>query len=262
MKLKVLLGLLLFLSTLSYAGERDRISFSFTPSLRGGVVGVKEWSVSPLAYNGPLAGIGLSFSAQSAKVGFFVDASASHGWLGNRYRRHPALVFHEQVDLSVGGMTGIYDNGRLSVKAGGALGFMESSCFNQLLDHDKRVCASRYSLAYDAKTCFSAEMRLSRRWSVLIEERIPVVAVISPSIRVVKYMPAVYSNHVWKAFPGNDLKAGLSRTFDGGNCLMLTIRHACYSSGNSSLRGFQLQMLELGFAFRFGLNKRGYHEYE
>ena len=224
-------------------------------------MGIKEKSVSPLAYNGPLADIGLSFSAQSARACFFVDANASHGWLGNRYRRDPGSVFHEQVDLSLGCMAGIYDKGLVSAKAGGALGYMESIYFNLLrAQNNQQVYASRYSRAFDAKTCFSAELKLSRGWSVSIEERLPVVAVISPSNRAAVYMPTGTSNHLLKAFPGNDLKAGLCRTLEGGNTLMLVMRHYCYSSGDTWLGGFQLQMLELGFAFRFGLFKRGRHE--
>ena len=224
-------------------------------------MGINEWSVSPLAYNGPLAGIGLSVAAQSAKACFFVDANASHGWLGNSYRRDPGAVFHEQVELSVGGMVDIYGNGILSTKAGGALGFLESIYYNRFHnEYDLPMDASRYSLAFDAKTCFSAELRLPRRWSVLIEERIPFVAVVSPSVRVVKYMPAGAADYSLKAFPGNDLKAGLCRTLESGNCLMLALRHYCYSSGKTYSGGFRLQMLELDFAFRFGLNKRGHHE--
>ena len=260
MKYKVILGFFLFLSTLSHAGERDRISFSLAPYLRGGVMGIKEMSVSPLAYNGPLAGIGLSFSAQSTRACFFVDANASHGWLGNRYRRNPRSVFHEQVDLSLGCMADIYNRGSVSAKVGGALGYMESVYFNLLGQFGQQVYASRCSRAFDAKTCFSAELKLPRRWSVLIEERIPVVAIVSPSNRVVVNRPAGTSNHLLKAFPGNDLRAGLCRTLDGGNRMMLFMHQYCYSSGDTWLGGFHLQMLELGFAFRFGLNKRGHHE--
>ena len=224
-------------------------------------MGIKELSVSPLAYNGPLAGVGLSFSAQSAKACFFIDAKASHGWLGNQYRRDPGAAFHEQAEVSVGGMTGIYDNGIVSAKAGGAVGFLESIFYNRFVNqYGLPLDASRYSLAFDVKTCFSAELKLPRRWSVSIEERLPFAAVVSPSIRVVEYRPVGNSNHVWKAFPGNDLKAGLCRTLSGGNSLMLSLRHYCYSSGNTTSGGFRLQMLELGFAFRFGLGKRGYHE--
>ena len=252
---------LLFLSTVSYAGERDRVSFSLTPSVRGGILGIKEKSVSPLAYNGPLAGIGLSLSAQSAKACFFMDANAGHSWLGNRYRRDPGASFHEQAELSLGCMAGIYNKGFVSAKVGGALGFMESIFYNRFVNpYGLPMDASRYSLAFDVKTCFSAELKLPRRWSVSIEERIPFVAFVSPSIRATVYMPTGNSNYVWKAFPGNDLKAGLCRTLNGGNSLMLTLRHYCYSSGDTFSGGFRLQMLELGFAFRFGLNKRGHHE--
>lgn len=224
-------------------------------------MGIKEKSVSPLAYNGPLAGIGLSFSAQSARACFFVDANASYGWLGNRYRRKPGAVFHIQADLSLGCMAGIYDKGHVSAKVGGALGYMESIYVNVLFGQNlQQAFASRYSRAFDAKTCLSTELKLPRRWSVLIEERIPVVAIISPSNRAAEYMPTGTSNHLLKAFPGNDLKAGLCRTFDGGNSLMLALRHYCYSSGDTFSGGFQLQMLELGVAFRFGLNKRRHHE--
>ena len=109
MRLNILASLILFLSTMSasYAGDGDRMALSLSPYLRWGMMGIKDTSYSPLAYNGPHARIGFSFSAQSAKADLFVDASGSFGWLGNRYHRDVPTM---QLDLSVGSLADVYGN--------------------------------------------------------------------------------------------------------------------------------------------------------
>ena len=259
MRLNILASLILFLSTMSasYAGDGDRMALSLSPYLRWGMMGIKDTSYSPLAYTGPHARIGFSISAQSAKADLFVDASGSFGWLGNRYHRDPSSMHDRQMEMSVGGLVGIFGNSIVSVKAGGAVGFMRNDQFiwlpNTLYDR------FHYTFAFDAKTCVSVAWKLSPKWSLRLEDRLPVAAFISPSNRFFDSRPDSPLDYTFKAFPGNDLKLGICRTLSGGNGLMLSLRHYCYSSGHALPDCFQLQFLEFGFAFRFGLTKHPYY---
>ena len=159
MRLNILASLILFLSTIpaSYAGDGDRMALSLSPYLRGGMMGIKDTSYSPLAYNGPHARIGFCFLAQGAKANLFVDASGSFGWLGNRYHRDPSSMHDRQMERSVGGLVGIFGNSIVSVKAGGAVGFMRNDQFIWLPNtlYDDRF---HYTFAIDAKTCVSRSM--------------------------------------------------------------------------------------------------------
>ena len=260
MRLNILASLILFLSTMSasYAGDGDRMALSLSPYLRWGMMGIKDTSYSPLAYNGPHARIGFSISAQSAKADLFVDASGSFGWLGNRYHRDPSSMHDRQMEMSVGGLVGIFGNSIVSVKAGGAVGFMRNDQFIWLPDtmYDR----FHYTFAFDAKTCVSVAWKLSPKWSLRLEDRLPVAAFISPSNRFFDSRPDSPLDYTFKALPGNDLKLGICRTLSGGKGLMLSIRHFCYSSGQALPHRFQLQFLELDIAFRFGLTKHPSYE--
>ena len=260
MRLNILASLILFLSTMSasYAGDGDRMALSLSPYLRGGMMGIKDTSYSPLAYNGPHGRIGFSILAQGAKADLFVDASGSFGWLGNRYHRDASSIHDRQMEMSVGGLVGIFGNSIVSVKAGGAVGFMRNDQFiwlpNTLYDR------FHYTFAFDAKTCVSVAWKLSQKWSLRLEDRLPVAAFISPSNRFFDSRPDSPLDYTFKAFPGNDLTLGICRTLSGRNGLMLSIRHFCYSSGQALPHRFQLQFLEIGFAFRFGLTKHPSYE--
>ena len=260
MRLNILASLILFLSSISasYAGDGDRMALSLSPYLRWGMMGIKDTSYSPLAYNGPHTRIGFSFSAQSAKADLFVDASGSYGWLGNRYHRDASLMQDRQMEVSVGGLVGIIGNSIVSVKAGGAVGFMRNDQFIWLPDtmYDR----FHYTYAFDAKTCVSVAWKLSQEWSLRLEDRLPVFAFISPSNRFYDSRPDSPLDYTFKAFPGNDLKLGICRTLSGGNGLILSIRHYCYSSGQALPDRFQLEFFELGIAFRFGLIKHPSYE--
>ena len=260
MRLNILASLILFLSTIpaSYAGDGDRMALSLSPYLRWGMMGINDTSYSPLAYNGPHVRIGFSISAQSAKADLFVDASGSVGWLGNRYHRDPSSMHDRQMEMSVGGLVGIFGNSIVSVKAGGAVGFMRNDQFIWLPDtmYDR----FHYTYAFDAKTCISVAWKLSQEWSLRLDDRLPVVAFISPSNRFFDSRPDSPLDYTFKAFPGNDLTLGICRTLSGGKGLMLSIRHFCYSSGQALPHRFQLQFLELDIAFRFGLTKHTSYE--
>jgi len=250
MRLKVLTSLLLLLSFLpaSFAGEGHRMALSLSPYLGGGIMGIKDTSYSPLAYNGPHARIGFCFLAQGAKANLFVDASGSFGWLGNRYHRDAPTM---QLDLSVGSLADVYGNQVISLKAGGALGVLRNDQYIRLPD----TFRFHYTLAFDAEMCISAAWKLPHRWSVLIENRLPVVAFISPSNRLSDSRPDIPFDYSFKAFPGNDMKVGVCRTLQDRNSLMLSVRHYCYSSGQVLPDLFQLQFLELCIDFRFSLFK-------
>lgn len=246
-RLKVFIFLFFFLPTLSFAGELDRVFLSLTPSLSGGMMGIKSMPSSPLAYNGPSVGTDLRFSVHKKTVDFFVDAAYSFGWLGNAYHRDPKSMFNNMLDLSIGGMGGIYTNDIVSLKAGCAIGGLGEIYINRLL-----YC-SLHAFAFDARMCLSAEMKLPGRFSIMIEDRIPFVAFIS-SFNKSDVFP-FHPDHSWKAFPGNALEVGICRTIKDGRSLMLAMRHYCYSSGRTLPNSFQLQFLELSLAFRFGLTK-------
>ena len=260
MRLNILASLILFLSTMSasYAGDGDRMALSLSPYLRWGMMGIKDTSYSPLAYNGPHGRIGFSILAQGAKADLFVDASGSFGWLGNRYHRDASSMHDRQMEMSVGGLVGIFGNSIVSVKAGGAVGFMRNDQFiwlpNTLYDR------FHYTFAFDAKTCVSVAWKLSQKWSLRLEDRLPVAAFISPSNRFFDSRPDSPLDYTFKALPGNDLKLGICRTLSGGKGLMLSIRHFCYSSGQALPHRFQLQFLELDIAFRFDLTKHPSYE--
>ena len=249
MKLKPLIFLLLFLPAIVFAREPDRVSLSLTPSLNGGMMGIKDFSSSSLAYYGPLAGGNLRFTASSTKIDYLVDAVFSYGWLSNRYHRDPASMLNGQFDLSVGGMTGLFCNSIVFVKAGGALGFMQNAYYNRPLS---RV---HYTFALDAKLCLSAQLMLQKRIFVLIEERIPFVSFFWAFDKYKDNVPTITPDHSWKAFPGNSLKVGIGHTLKDGNDLLLVLRHYCFSTGYTLPNRFQVQLLELGIAFRFGLTK-------
>ena len=260
MRLNILASLILFLSTMSasYAGDGDRMALSLSPYLRWGMMGIKDTSYSPLAYNGPHARIGFSFSAQSAKADLFVDASGSFGWLGNRYHRDASSMHDRQMEMSVGGLVGIFGNSIVSVKAGGAVGFIRNDQFIWL--PNTLYARFHYTFAFDAKTCVSVAWKLSQKWSLRLEDRLPVAAFMSPSNRFFDSRPDSPLDYTFKALPGNDLKLGICRTLSGGKGLMLSIRHFCYSSGQALPHRFQLQFLELDIAFRFGLTKHPSYE--
>lgn len=249
MRLKAVIPILLFLSItpVSYAGERDRWSLSLTPSINGGLTGIKSAPSSPLAYNGSSAGVGLRLSAHGKTVDCFMDCAYSFGWLGNVYRRDPKSMFSSRGDLSVGGMTGIFDNGIVSMKAGAALGGLWEIYVNRPID------CYLHALAVDARACISVGLNLPRRFSITVEDQIPFGAFIATVNRfdVLAFNP----DYSLKAFPGNSLKVGVSRTLNGRNSLMLILRHYCYSSGGALPNIFRLQFFELGFAFRFDLTK-------
>ena len=213
-------------------------------------MGIKDFSSSSLAYNGPLAGGGLRFSAGSTKIDYIVDALFSFGWLSNDYHKAPERLFSQQVDLSAGGMTGLFCNSIVFVKAGGALGFIENGYYNEPLNR------SRYTFALDAKLCLSAEWMLRRGFFVLIEDRLPVVSYICAFNNT--RPRAITPDHSWKAFPGNEVTLGIGRTLRDGNALMLVLRQDFFSTGHALYECFQVQRLELGLAFRFGLTKHAY----
>ena len=252
MRLNILTSLILFLSTMSasYAGDGDRMALSLSPYLGGGMMGIKDFSSSSLAYNGPLAGGGLRFSAGSTKIDYIVDALFSFGWLSNDYHKAPERLFSQQVDLSAGGMTGLFCNSIVFVKAGGALGFIENGYYNEPLNR------SRYTFALDAKLCLSAEWMLRRGFFVLIEDRLPVVSYICAFNNT--RPRAITPDHSWKAFPGNEVTIGIGRNLRNGNDLMLVLRQDFFSTGHALYECFQVQRLELGLAFRFGLTKHAY----
>lgn len=247
MKLRVLLYILLFLLTIpaSYAGERARLSLSLTPSLHGGVFGIKDESRSPLAYNGPLASASLRISTRRKAVDFYFDASYSFGWLGNNYGRDSKSTVNNLIDLSIGGITCIYDNNIASVKAGCAFGGFRDVFDNQRIDR----CL--HALTIDANASVSAELKLPRRFSIVLEERIPFLAFIVTFNK--SDLPLLDSDYIFKALPGNDVKVGVCRQLKDGRSMMLVMRHYCYSSGSALPNSFQLQSFELGLAFRFGL---------
>lgn len=254
MRLNILASLILFLSTIpaSYAGDGDRMALSLSPSLGGGMMGIKDFSSSSLAYNGPLAGGNLRFSASSTKIDYIVDADYSYGWLSNDYHKSPERMFNQQFDLSAGGMTGLFCNSIVSVKAGGALGFMENVYYNESFDRGP------YTFALDAKLCLSAELMLRRGFFMLIEDRLPFVSYIW-TFSLKKYsFQAISPDYSWKAFPGNEVIVGIGRKLRDGNDLMLVLRQDFFSTGHAFYECFQVQRLELGIAFRFGLTKHAY----
>ena len=216
------------------------------------MMGIKDFSSSSLAYNGPLAGGNLRFTASSTKIDYIVDADYSYGWLSNDYHKAPERMFNQQFDLSAGGMTGLFCNSIVFVKAGGALGFMENVYFNESLDRGP------YTFALDAKLCLSAELRLRRGFFMLIEDRLPFVSYIWTFALKEFGFQALTPNHSWKAFPGNEVTVGIGRKLRDGNDLMLVLRQDFFSTGNALYECFQVQRLELGLAFCFGLTKHAY----
>ena len=212
-------------------------------------MGIKDFSSSSLAYYGPHARGGLRFSTSSTKIDYIVDAVFSYGWLSNDYHKAPERVFSQQFDLSAGGMIGLFCNSTVFVKAGGALGFMENGYYNEPLGR------ARYTFALDAKLCLSAELMLRRGFFVLIEERIPFVSFFWAFDKYKDNVPTITPDHSWKAFPGNSLKVGIGHTLKDGNDLLLVLRHYCFSTGYTLPNRFQVQLFELGIAFRFGLTK-------
>ena len=209
------------------------------------MMGIKSAPSSSLAYNGTQASAGLYFLAHGKTMDYFVDTAFSIAWLGNAYHRDPKSMFNRMLDLSIGGMAGIFANNIVSLKAGGALGGLGELYINRPID------CSLHALAFDAKTCFSAELKLPRRLSILIEDRIPFVAYVS-SLNKPDIEPYCI-DHSFKSFPGNDLKVGICRALKDGRSLMLALRHYCYSSGDALPNSFRLQFIELSLAFRFGL---------
>ena len=251
-KLKPLIFLLLFLPAIVFAREPDRVSLSLTPSLNGGMMGIKDFSSSSLAYNGPLAGGNLRISANSTKIDYLVDAFFSYGWLCNDYHKAPERMFSQQFDLSTGGMIGLFCNSTVFVKAGGVLGFMQNVNYNGPLDR------ARYTFALDAKLCLSAELMLRRGFFVLIEDRLPFVSYIWAFNKKVDSLQAITPDHSWKAFPGNEVTLGIGRNLRDGNALVLVLRQDFFSTGHALYECFQVQRLEMGLAFRFGLTKHAY----
>jgi len=248
MRLRAFIFLFFFLSTLSSAGERNRVSLSLAPFLSGGLMGIMDFASSSLAYNGPLAGMGLCFSAQGKKVDCFADAAFSYGWLGNSYRRHPAPMRNQQVDFSIGGLIRIYGNNTITVKTGCSLGLTGNRHYNLSFN-------DRFSFAFDTKACMSAELMLPRRFSVLVEERIPFVAFLWVFDNIKYDVPTILPDYSLKTVPGNDFRLVICRSLRSGNGLMLGLRHYCYSTGKALPDRFQIQLLEVGLAFRFGLTK-------
>ena len=246
MKLKVLLSVLLFLSVVpaSYAGG-DRLFLSLTPSLHGGVIGITDASRSSLTYNGPLAGAGLYLSACRKTVDLYLDADYSYGWLRNIYHNNSESTFNHLIDLSIGGMTGICDNNRVSMKVGCALGGLGNAFVNRRIDR----CF--HMLTIDAKACVSTRLKLPRKASFLIEDRIPLLAFMVAFNKT--DIPLLDPDYAFKAFPGNDCKAKVCQQLRDGRSLMLVIRCCSYSSGRALPNSFQIQFLELGLALRFGL---------
>ena len=252
MRLNILASLILFLSTMpaSYAGDGDRMALSLSPSLGGGMMGIKDFSSSSLAYYGPLAGGNLRFTASSTKIDYLVDAVYSYGWLSNDYHKAPERIFSQQIDGSACGMTGLFCNSIVFVKAGGALGFMQNVNYNDPLNR------AQYTSALDAKLCLSAELMLRRGFYVWIEDRLPFVSYIWAFNNT---RPRVITpDHSWKAFPGNEVTLGIGRNLRDGNALMLVLRQDFFSTGHALYECFHVQRLELGLAFRFGLTKHAY----
>ena len=214
------------------------------------MMGIKDFSSSSLAYYGPLAGGGLRFSASSTKIDYIVDAVFSYGWLSNDYHKAPERMFSQQFDLSAGGMTGLFCNSTVFVKAGGVIGFMQNANYNGPLDR------ARYTFALDAKLCLSAEWMLRRGFFVLIEDRLPVVSYIWAFNNT--RPRAITPDHSWKDFSGNEVTIGIGRNLRDGNALMLVLRQDFFSTGHALYECFQVQRIELGLAFRFGLTKHAY----
>ncbi|MBO6083205.1 MAG: hypothetical protein J6P46_09330, partial [Bacteroidales bacterium] len=187
--------------------------------------------------------------ASSTKIDYIVDADYSYGWLSNDYHKAPERMFNQQFDLSAGGMTGLFCNSIVFVKAGGALGLMENVYYNESLDRGP------YTFALDAKLCLSAELRLRRGFFMLIEDRLPFVSYIWTFALKEFRFQALTPNHSWKAFPGNEVIVGIGRNLRDGNDLMLVLRQDFFSTGHALYECFQVQRLELGIAFRFGLTK-------
>ena len=227
----------------SLAGGQETPSVSLAPSLRGGVMGIKDASYSSLAYHGPFVGIGLCLSAHDV---LFVDAAYAHGWIGNNYHREPSTMYSNQGDLSVGGMIGNYENQNVSMKAGAFFGFMGNR-------HVVLPFQSRSTIALDAKGCLSAELKLPQCFSLSIEERLPLIASLWAFSNIQNDIPSMNADHSLKAFPGNDVRVGLCRHLRNGCSWTLFLRHYCYSSGDVLPDHFQLQYLELGFSYRFDL---------
>ena len=213
-------------------------------------MGIKDFSSSSLAYNGPLAGGNLRFSASSTKIDYLVDALFSFGWLSNDYHKASERIFSQQFDLSAGGMKGLFCNSIVFVKAGGGLGFMQNVNYNDPLNR------AQYTSALDAKLCLSAELMLRRGFYVWIEDRLPFVSYIWAFNNT---RPRVITpDHSWKAFPGNEVTLGIGRNLRDGNALMLVLRQDFFSTGHALYECFHVQRLELGLAFRFGLTKHAY----
>lgn len=213
-------------------------------------MGIRDFSSSSLAYNGPLAGGNLRFSASSTKIDYIVDAVFSYGWLSNDYHKAPERMFSQQFDFSAGGMTGLICNSFFSVKAGGALGFMQNVYYNEPLNR------AHYTFALDAKLCLSAEWMLRRGFFVLIEDWLPFVSYIWTFNNT--RPQAITPDHSWKAFPGNEMTIRIGRNLRDGNELMLVLQQVFFSTGHALYECFQIQRLELGLAFRFGLTKHAY----
>lgn len=211
------------------------------------MMGIKSAPSSSLAYNGTQASAGLYFLAHGKTMDYFVDTAFSIAWLGNAYHRDPKSMFNRMLDLSIGGMASIYTNDIVSLKAGGAFGGLGEICVNKLLNY------YLYAFSLDAKTCIAAKLKLPRRFSVMVEDRIPFVAFITTFNNVAP--PRFRPDSSFKAFPGNDFKVGICRALKDGKSLMLALRHYCYSSGGALPNSFRLQFLDLGIAFRFGFTK-------
>lgn len=246
----VFLFLLLTTVSVSYAGEGKKKSYTLSSSMSGGVMGIKDTSYSPLAYRGPFAGILFRFSVSHTKTDIILDAAASYGCLGNKYHKDAISMHNGQMDLSVGSLTTLYENRLVSVKAGGSLGLLRNGQYNRLY---KRY---QYAFLFDAKTCFSATLKLTGKWEGMIEERLPVISYCSLFNRYSTGEPNPSLDFKWVPFCGNDFKAGVYRRFNNRNGLTLYIRHFCYSSKNAFAECLQLQSIQLGIMYCFTITNR------
>ncbi len=225
---------------ISLAAERERASFSISSRLGGGLMGIKDSSYSPLSYNGPQAGMGLGFSVHRSSADIFVDLFSSYGWLGNQYHRDFKSMHTGQINVTIGSMATMYEGHTVSVKAGGALGFLE------IIQLNREFSRFHHTIAFDARACLDVTLKLNEEWSFVIEDRIPFVSYSSPSNRISTAEPTPSFDFTWIAFPGNDLTTSICRSFDSGNRLMFFFRHFCYSSGNVLTDCFQFQFIQLG----------------
>lgn len=228
--------------------EENKLHLSFSPSLTSGVMGVTDYSFSPLTYNGPTVGLGLDFMAQEEKAKLFVNAAASYGWPGNAYHRNPDTMRNIQVNWSCGVLASAYKNELFLLQIGGAIGSVINQYSNLLFNRVDSM------LAFDVDLCIYGEYKLNRKWFALIEERAPLASCILSSNKYMDHMPIPNNETTFKLLPGNFLKAGVAWMTNKGDCITLSIKHMLYYTSQNLSYGVRLQSLELCVNFRFSFN--------